>query len=80
MTERRASPRKSVLLPGTIESKGGGSTPCLVRDVSISGASLEVANPTDVPDFVTLVVAAAEMRVRCRVVWRGETQLGLAFE
>ncbi len=80
MLERRREPRRAVRMTGRLEHANRGSIPCIVHDVSIAGASLEVASAATVPDRVTLVVAAADMRLGCRVVWRNGTRVGLAFD
>ncbi len=67
-------------MPGRLELGAGATIACIVHDVSIAGASLEVASAATVPDRVTLVVAAADMRLDCRVVWRNGTRIGLAFD
>lgn len=55
--ERRAVPRKPVLMSGSIQFAGGAII-CLVRDMSISGAALEVAEPYDIPERFNLVYKA----------------------
>ena len=57
----------------------GGSMPCVVRGVSISGISIELAIGTDVPDQVTLEIESAELHEPCRVLWRSDRNISLAF-
>jgi len=77
--ERRAVPRKPVLMSGTIQF-AGGAVNCLVRDMSISGAALDVAGPHDIPERFNLVFKADGTRIPCRVVWRQEERVGVAFD
>ena len=47
-TEKRAAPRYRVLKGATIAFDGNG-VDCTVRNLSSSGAAIEVANPTCLP-------------------------------
>ena len=77
--ERRAVPRKPVLMSGAIQFAGGAIN-CLVRDMSISGAALEVAEPYDIPERFSLVFKADGTHIPCHVVWRQEERIGVAFD
>ena len=77
--ERRAVPRKPVLMSGAIQFAGGAIN-CLVRDMSISGAALEVAEPYDIPERFNLVFKADGTHILCHVVWRQEERIGVAFD
>jgi hypothetical protein len=79
MSENRIAPRKRVLKAGTIEF-GGGAMDCTVKNLSETGAALEVVTPLFIPDRFTLFVASAQSRRRCHVVWRREKRIGVAFE
>lgn len=59
----------------------GGRThmPCIIRNLSDSGAKIEVASVAKVPRTFDLVVD----RVRpqsCAVVWRSVKELGIQFQ
>jgi hypothetical protein len=73
----RAAPRRRVLKAGTIEF-GGGGIDCTVRNVSETGAALEVITPVGIPEQFTLVVPN-EIRRPCRIVWRKEKRIGVTF-
>ena len=77
--ERRAVPRNPVLMSGAIEF-AGGTISCSIRNISISGASLDVTNPLDVPERVNLVFKADRTHIPCHVIWRQEEQIGVAFD
>ena len=77
--ERRAVPRKPVLMSGAIQF-AGGAVNCLVRDMSISGAALDVAESRDIPEHFNLVFKADGTPIPCHVVWRQEEQIGVAFD
>jgi PilZ domain len=77
--EKRASPRKTVLMSGAIEFAGSRIN-CLIRNISISGAALDVTNPLDIPERFDLVFKADGTNIPCHVVWREGEQIGVAFE
>jgi len=78
MNEHRIAPRHRVLKAGTIEF-GGGAIDCAVRNLSASGAALEVASPLGIPDQFNLIIAADHSSHRCRVVWRKDKRIGVTF-
>ena len=77
--ERRAAPRKTVLMSGAIEF-AGSTINCLIGNISISGAAIEVTNPRDIPERFNLVFKADDAHIPCHVVWRQEEQIGVAFD
>ena len=77
--ERRAVPRKPVLMSGAIQF-AGGAVNCLVRDMSISGAALDVADPHDIPERFNLVFKVDGTQIPCRVVWRQHERIGVTFD
>ena len=77
--ERRATPRKPVLMSGAIEF-ADSTINCLIRNISISGAALDVTDPLDIPERFDLVFKADGTHIPCHVIWRQEEQIGVAFE
>jgi hypothetical protein len=77
--ERRAIPRNPVLMSGAIEC-AGSTINCLIRNISISGAALDVTNPHDIPERFSLVFRADGTHIPCQVVWRQEERIGVAFD
>jgi hypothetical protein len=67
------------LKAGTIQFDGGW-TNCMARDVSSTGAMLNVTSSAGIPDYFTLILSPDGRDVPCRVAWRGEKQIGVAFE
>lgn len=53
MEDHRSTLRHRVLKAATI-SFGGGAISCTVRNLSVSGASLEVASPIGIPETFAL--------------------------
>ncbi|HLX17503.1 MAG TPA: PilZ domain-containing protein [Bradyrhizobium sp.] len=77
MNEHRIANRQRVLKGGTIEF-GGGAITCTVRNISATGAALDVTSPVGIPAQFTLVTAGNHLP--CRVVWRKEKRIGVTFE
>ena len=77
--ERRANPRKPVLMSGTI-AFGGNIVNCVVSNMSISGAALDVISPVDIPENFTLVFQADGVSIPCHIIWRKEEHIGVAFD
>jgi PilZ domain-containing protein len=79
MTENRTAPRHRVLKRGTITFNGGGID-CTVRNLSSSGAALDVASPIGLPPSFNLVIEADHFIRRCHPVWKSEKRIGVAFD
>ena len=79
MNEHRVAPRRRTLKAGTIEF-GGGGIDCIVRNISETGAALEVATPLFIPDHFTLFVPSDQSKRACHIVWRKEKRIGIAFD
>lgn len=79
MEEHRVAPRRRMLKAGTIEF-GGGGIDCIVRNLSETGAALEVVSPLFIPDRFTLFVPSDRFKQRCYIVWRREKRIGVAFD
>ncbi len=74
--DNRSALRHRVLKAATI-SFGGGAISCTVRNLSVAGASLEVASPIGIPDSIVLELEGGGRR--CRVIWRKEKRIGVRF-
>lgn len=79
MEQKRIAPRMRVLKAASIEF-GGGAIDCSIRNLSKSGAALEVVSPLYIPDRFTLVVQTAQLKRPCHIVWRREKRIGVAFD
>ena len=81
MNEHRIAPRRRMFKAGTIEfGDGGGGMDCTVKNLSDTGAALEILSPLYIPDRFTLFVPSDQLNRRCHVVWRKERRLGIAFD
>jgi hypothetical protein len=77
--EKRVAPRHRVLKAAKIEF-GGSVIDCSIRNISDTGAALEVESPLGIPERFTLIIMADKQRLACHVVHRKEKRLGVAFE
>jgi hypothetical protein len=79
MNEHRIAARHRILKAGTI-SFGGGAIDCTVRNISDTGAAVEVVTPLFIPDRFTLIIQSAQTSWPCHIVWRKERRMGVAFD
>jgi hypothetical protein len=79
MVETRTAVRHRVLKAATIKF-GRGAIDCLVRDLSTTGAALEVSSQTGIPAKFTLVIPADALHLPCAVVWRTQYRIGVHFD
>lgn len=79
MDEGRTAPRHRVLKAGTI-SFGGGGISCTIRNLSDTGAALDVTSPIGIPQVFVLIIEADNSARQCRVVWRKEHRIGVTFD
>jgi hypothetical protein len=77
--EMRAFIRHSELKAGTLQFDGGWIN-CVVRDRSNAGAMLHVPSSVGIPERCTLIMSPDGRHVLCRVAWRTEKRIGVAFE
>jgi hypothetical protein len=81
MIEKRTAPRHKVLKHGTLAFHGGGSIDCTVRNISSSGARLDIAKPViGLPEAFTLIIETNQFIRRCHPVWRNDGRIGVAFD
>jgi hypothetical protein len=71
--------RQSVMKAGTILF-GGSGIDCLVRNISDSGANLEVESQIGIPNSFDLVIDIEHSSHHCHVIWRKARRIGIAFD
>ena len=80
MVETRIAPRYRVSKAAQIEF-GGDKTPCTIRDLSTTGAALELSDlNATIPHAFTLIIPEDKLKLGCRVVWRKAFRMGVAFD
>ena len=79
-TKKRES-RKSVHQPGWITLDGGfAARPCVVQDLSSTGAKVTVDDPNALPGRLRLAFSRDARTGRsCEVVWRRGKTVGVKF-
>jgi len=77
--ENRRATRRRVLKSATIEFDQGAYS-CAVRNLSETGAALDVPYALAIPHEFTLTMDTDQVNRHCRVIWRKENRLGVAFE
>lgn len=77
--ERRVAPRRRTLFSGKIIFNQQSSIlNCIVRNLSESGACLEIDSQVGVPDQFELLVECAGIRAEYRVIWRRVKRIGIS--
>jgi hypothetical protein len=80
MNERRLAPRHRVFKHGVLAFNSGGSVDCTVRNLSETGARVDVFNSVSVPKSFVLVIETDRFSRHCRSVWISDKQIGIAFD
>jgi hypothetical protein len=79
--EKRKNLRRTVTYPAFLDlGDGSPARECILCDASQEGAQLTVTDPQSLPDeFILALSSDGAARRRCRVMWRTEKQIGVAF-
>ena len=78
MDEHRKTRRMRMLKSGKI-LLGSHAVPCTVRNLSDAGACLEVQTTVGIPSMFEFVMPSQPPR-SCKVVWLGDTKMGVQFK
>jgi hypothetical protein len=80
VTKKREA-RKSLSQPGWITLEGGfAMRPCVVQDMSSSGAKITIDDPNSLPARLSLAFTRdARTGRNCEVVWRRGKSVGIRF-
>ena len=77
--ERRQFGRRQTCVHATILPRGRPPVACVMRDVSETGALLEVAHPEWLPSRFCLSVEPLGIESDCEIVRRTEVAVGIRF-
>ena len=77
--QNERAPRQRVLKAATMEFDGA-TMDCVVRNISETGAALEIAASLDIPPEFNLMIPGHGASHRCQVKWRKENRIGVAFK
>jgi len=78
MEEKRKHPRTEINEPAYVSS-GGFVMSCMVRNISVEGAAIDVENPAFVRPRFRLVMAKDSSVRECRITWIQKNRIGLTF-
>lgn len=79
VSDKRIKTRKRVLKSGFIViSEKAPKLECTVRNLSDTGASLQVSTTIGIPKKFDVIIDGG--RQRCRAAWRTDTKIGVVFE
>jgi len=79
MDEHRQQPRLRTLKSGKIVfNKKSSVLDCTIRNLSRTGACLQVADPTGIPQSFELLVGGVSRA--CQISWRSGTRVGVIFQ
>ena len=80
MAKNRVATRYRISKAAQIDH-GGDKTPCIIRDLSTTGAALEFSDScASLPAAFTLIMPEDKLKLPCRVVWRTGFRMGVAFD
>ncbi len=77
--ERRQFGRRQVVLHGWIKAPGRPRLPCVIRDLSIGGALIEIEVPPCLPYSFILIIEAEGLARHCEVKHQTSRTLGVKF-
>ena len=81
MSDKRTSPRLRSFLKGRVVFNGGqNSLDCLIRDISATGARLELSASVTLPDRFDLYLPHRDETCRAHLQWRRGGHIGVAFD
>jgi hypothetical protein len=82
MVDTRIAPRYRLDKPAVAEY-GGDKYPCIVRDLSTTGAAVEFAEPVKVIPIAkafNLIMPDDGLKLPCRIVWKRDYLMGVTFD
>ena len=77
--DQRRSPRLRTLKGRSIMFGSACAINCIIRNMSETGASLEVESPIGIPDEFTLLIRPEIIQRKCQVAWRTQRRIGVRF-
>ena len=78
--DRRKTRRLYGVKSGQILLENGSYVSCEVVNMSPFGACINLTKQLEIPDDLILVVEADYIQWPCRIIWRGKSQIGVAFK
>jgi hypothetical protein len=79
MHDRRKVTRSRVLKGAKLIIGPASTIDCVVRNVTNSGARIQIANTTGLPESLSLTFDDGRTVRLCRIAWRTVTETGVEF-
>ena len=76
---KRGAPRLRTLKGGSIQFGLDAAIDCVIKNMSETGAALEVESPLGIPNDFTLLIKPEFVKRNCRVAWRSAKRIGVLF-
>jgi hypothetical protein len=78
--EKRTEHRRKMLKGGTVFfNKGYSSLECVVRDITSTGARIQMGETFGMPSKVMLRIAGEDLRFEATVRWRNSRNIGVSL-
>lgn len=77
--EQRRAQREETRQAGRIVLANGSGMTCMIRNLSSTGACLQVDSHFGIPRDIFLWIVGEDVKRPCRIVWRSNHQLGVLF-
>ena len=77
MSENRRRARLRTYKGGSIIFGVAAAIDCIIRNMSETGAALEVESAVGIPDEFTLLIKPEFVKRNCRVAWRLAKRIGV---
>ena len=76
----RAEVRKRCFMAATISfNKGLTACPCVIRNLSRSGARIDVNSAVSLPTFFHLYIPSQQKQLYAELKWRSDSEAGIEF-
>ena len=77
--EKRKTQRSRTFKGGSIIFGVAAAIDCTIRNLSETGAALDVDSPVGIPEVFTLLIKPEFVKRNCRVMWRSAKRIGVEF-
>ncbi len=78
--DKRGRRRYGTVMPATLVLPDSGRIPCVVRDLSATGAKINLSRRHNLPDRIWIVIPQMTVTRRATLVWRNGEFAGIAFD
>ena len=79
MEDQRSAPRQRTFKGGSV-STPGEIIECVIRNLSDTGAMIELPGVIALPDTFTLIIKPELLKRSCTVAWLVGSRIGVRFE